>query len=49
MFQDAMRRGRGFMPCNKHEPEAFSEFVLVPAHTMATGLIQERGFTYEKL
>jgi hypothetical protein len=23
--------------------------VLVPAHTMATGLIQERGFTYEKL
>jgi hypothetical protein len=22
---------------------------LVPAHTMATGLIQERGFTYEKL
>jgi hypothetical protein len=34
MFQDAMRRGRGFVPGNKHEPEAFSQFVLVPAHNI---------------
>jgi hypothetical protein len=34
MFQDAMRCGRGFMPRNKHEPEAFSQFVLVPAHNI---------------
>jgi hypothetical protein len=34
MFQHAMRRGRGFVPGNKHEAEAFSQFVLVPTHNI---------------
>jgi hypothetical protein len=34
MFQDAIRRGRGLVPGNEHEPEAFSQVVLVPAHNL---------------
>jgi hypothetical protein len=34
MFQDAVRRRRGLVPGNEHEPEAFSQFVLVPAHNL---------------
>jgi hypothetical protein len=35
MFQDAIGRNRGFVPGNEHEPEAFSQFVLVPAHNLS--------------
>jgi hypothetical protein len=35
MFQGAIRGGRGLVPCNEHEPEAFPQFVLVPAHNFS--------------
>jgi hypothetical protein len=35
MFQGAIRRGRGIESGNEHEPEAVSQFVLVPAHNFS--------------
>ena len=35
MFQNAIARVRGFVSRNQHEPKAFSQFVLVPAHNFA--------------
>ena len=32
MFQGAIVRGRGILPCNKHNPKAFSQVMLVMAH-----------------
>jgi len=35
MFQDPVGRDCSFVPGNQHEPEAFSQFVLVPAHNLS--------------
>jgi hypothetical protein len=35
MFQDTIGRDRGFVASNQHEPEAFSQFVLVPAYDLS--------------
>jgi hypothetical protein len=32
MFQRAIARGRGIFPGNEHNPNAFSQVMLVPAH-----------------
>lgn len=35
MFQGAVDGGRGLVSGNEHEPEAFSQFMLVPAHNLS--------------
>jgi hypothetical protein len=32
MFERAIARGRGIFPGNEHNPNAFSQVMLVPAH-----------------
>jgi hypothetical protein len=32
MFQRAIVRGRGIFPCNKHNPKAFAQVMLVLAN-----------------